>query len=145
MISYSMTRHIVNNALPSCSKVILLLKELKTAMQCLGIKPKAINTWLLYQGHWTQWDIKLDQERNDRRKVNSICKLRLSFLQRPGHKRSLNIAEQLKTCLHSFDLISVIVFDSFPKEDIFFTGCTVFAHLCFMPSWKDLAIKDRLT
>ena len=41
------------------------LKELKTVIQCLGIKPKAINTWLLYQGHWSQWHIKLNQERND--------------------------------------------------------------------------------
>ena len=41
------------------------LKELNTAIQCLGIKPKAINIWLLYQGHWTQWRLKLDHEEND--------------------------------------------------------------------------------
>ena len=36
------------------------LKELNTAIQCLGIKPKAMHKWLLYQGHWTQWHKKLD-------------------------------------------------------------------------------------
>ena len=33
-----------NNSVPSCCNVISLLsRELKTAIQCLGIKPKAIN------------------------------------------------------------------------------------------------------
>ena len=131
-----MTRHIVNNALPSCSKVILLLER---AEDCHAVfwefKPKAHKYMTPTIKDTEHNDIKSSiKKETTRRKVNSICKLRLSFLQRPGHKRSLNIAEQLKTCLHSFDLISVIVFDSFPKEDIFFTGCTVFAHLCFMPS-----------
>ena len=32
-----------DNVVPSCCNVNLLLEELKTAIQCLGIKPKAIN------------------------------------------------------------------------------------------------------
>ena len=47
------------------------LNELKTVIQCLRIKPKAINICLLYQGHWSQWHIKLHQDGYDRQKVNN--------------------------------------------------------------------------
>ena len=36
MVSYSMTRHIVNNALPSCSKVILLLERAEDCHAVFG-------------------------------------------------------------------------------------------------------------
>ena len=63
------------------------LNELKTAIQCLGIKPKAINKWLQYQGHWTQWHIKLNQEstkstKSQNRQKLFICKRRIRLLQR---------------------------------------------------------------
>ena len=59
-----------------------------------------------------------------------FCKLRLSFLQRLRHKRSLDVAKEHKTRLHSFDLVSVVVFHSFLKENACFNGFKVFALLC---------------
>ena len=100
----------------------LIAWELKTAIQCLGIKPKAINKWLQYQGHWTQWHIKLDQQR---RKVHGKSKkTKVINLQTSNSlitkTFALSIAsQQLKTWLHGFDFVSVVVFSYFLSKNCF--------------------------
>ena len=38
--------------------------------------------------------------------------------------------KQLKTLLHGFDVVSVVVFNTFLKENTCFKGSKVLAHLC---------------
>ena len=45
------------------------------------------------------------------------------------HKRSLNIAKQLKTRLQGIDLVGVVVFDFSQKKNACLKGLKVFAHL----------------
>ena len=97
MISYSMTRHIVNNALPSCSKVILLLERAEDCHAVFGNQT---------QGHKYMTPISRTlntmtykaRSRKETTDGKSIVYANFDFpsCKGPGHKRSLNIAEQLK-------------------------------------------------